>query len=61
MTVVLDSNVLLPVLSLKHSFKVIREAWMQGALNLAFSNEILFEYQARMDIPGCFISHCGAG
>lgn len=45
MTVVIDTNCLLPMLSLTHPSRVIREAWAKGRFNWAMSTEILLEYQ----------------
>jgi uncharacterized protein len=45
MTVVVDTNVLLPVLAVRHPFGVIFDAWIAGRFTWALSTEILFEYE----------------
>lgn len=45
MTVCIDTNVLLPMLSLRHPFGVILDAWIAGRFIWAVSNEILTEYE----------------
>jgi len=45
MTVVIDTNCLLPMLSLTHPSRVIREEWAKGRFTWAMSTEILLEYQ----------------
>ena len=45
MTVVIDTNVLLQMLSTRHSFHVILEAWSKGQFTWALSNESLLEYE----------------
>lgn len=45
MTVVIDTNVLLTVLSLRHSHGRILDAWLDGKFSWAVSNEVLVEYE----------------
>ncbi|MBB5037086.1 putative nucleic acid-binding protein [Prosthecobacter dejongeii] len=45
MVVCIDTNVVLPMLSLRHPFSRILDAWMDGHFSLAVSNEILTEYE----------------
>ena len=45
MTFCVDTNVLLPMLSLTHPARAIRLAWMQGRFIWALSTEILLEYE----------------
>lgn len=45
MTFCVDTNVLLPMLSLTHPARTIRQAWMQGRFIWALSTEILLEYE----------------
>jgi putative PIN family toxin of toxin-antitoxin system len=45
MTAVIDTNCLLPMLSLTHPCRVIREEWAKGRFIWAMSTEILLEYQ----------------
>jgi putative PIN family toxin of toxin-antitoxin system len=43
--VVIDTNVLLPMLSARHPFGALRTAWVQNRFTWAISNEILLEYE----------------
>lgn len=45
MTVVIDTNALLTVLSLRHPHGRILDAWIDGKFSWALSNEILAEYE----------------
>ena len=45
MTVVVDTNVLLPLLGREHPFGVILDAHLAGQFAWAVSNEILLEYE----------------
>jgi predicted nucleic acid-binding protein len=45
MTVCVDTNALLPMLSLTHPARAIRLAWLRGAFSWALSTEILLEYE----------------
>ena len=45
MTVVIDTNSVLPMLGRRHSFAVILDAFIDGEFDWAVSNEILSEYE----------------
>jgi len=45
MTVVIDTNAVLPMLGRRHSFAVILDAFIDGEFEWAVSNEILLEYE----------------
>ena len=45
MTVVIDTNSLLPMLGRRHSFAVILDAFIDGEFEWAVSNEIVLEYE----------------
>lgn len=45
MIVVIDTNCLLNILSLRHPHGVILDAWMDGRYDWAISNEVLSEYE----------------
>ena len=45
MTVVIDTNVLLPMLGASHPFHEILRMWMRGGFVLALGTEILLEYE----------------
>lgn len=45
MTVCLDTNALLQMLSVTHRFRRILDAWVAGVFAWAISNEILTEYE----------------
>ena len=45
MTVCVDTNALLPMLSLTHPARAIRLAWMKGRFIWALSTEIMLEYE----------------
>ncbi len=45
MTVVIDTNVLVPALNARHNFSQILDAWMAGDLAWAVSTDILMEYE----------------
>ena len=45
MTVVIDTNALLPALAVQHRFGAILDAWIDGRFALALSTEILLEYE----------------
>lgn len=48
MTVCIDTNVLMSMLSHKHRWKHILGAWMDGQFEWALSNEVLSEYEEQM-------------
>ena len=45
MTVVIDTNVLLPMLGLRHSYSTILDAWVAGRFAWATTTEIVLEYE----------------
>ena len=45
MTVVIDTNAILPLLGLRQPFSSILDAWIAGRFIWAISNEILLEYE----------------
>ncbi len=45
MTVVIDTNAVLPVLGLRHRFSVILDTWTIGRFDWALSTEILLKYE----------------
>ncbi len=45
MTVVIDTNAVLPMLGLRHRFSAILDAWTIGRFDWALSTEILLEYE----------------
>ncbi|MFZ4765292.1 MAG: PIN domain-containing protein [Roseimicrobium sp.] len=45
MTVVLDTNVLVPALNARHRFSCIVDAWVVGRYLLTVSTDIIFEYE----------------
>lgn len=45
MTVVIDTNGVLPMLGLRHRFSVILDAWTIGRFVWAYSTEILLEFE----------------
>ena len=48
MTVVIDTNALISIISARHPHRIIRLAWMRGRLAWALSTEILFEYEEQL-------------
>ena len=45
MTIVIDTNVVLPMLGLRHPYSTILDAWVAGRFAWAITTEIVLEYE----------------
>ena len=45
MTIVIDTNVVLPMLGLRHPYSAILDAWVAGRFAWAITTEIVLEYE----------------